>query len=85
MDRTEDSDIFDSHITLQTKTNPESNEPETDEETPVERVIRLKSPDYRQAIRHNRPLNRLPNPTTTGNNHRRPASKRPVGAIQRKR
>ena len=61
MDRTEDSDFFDSHIPIQTKINPESDEPETDEETPVERAIRLKSPDYRQAIRHDRPLNRLPN------------------------
>ena len=61
MDHTEDSDIFDSRIPTQTKINPESDEPETDEETPVERVIRLKSPDYRQAIRHDRPLNRLPN------------------------
>ena len=60
-DRTEDSDIFDSHIPTQTKINSNSDEPETDEETPVERVIRLKSPDYRQAIRHDRPLNRLPN------------------------
>ena len=60
-DRTEDSDIFDSHIPTQTKINSDSDEPETDEETPVERVIRLKSPDYRQAIRHDRPLNRLPN------------------------
>ena len=60
-DRTEDSDIFDSHIPTQTKMNSNSDEPENDEETPVERVIRLKSPDYRQAIRHDRPLNRLPN------------------------
>ena len=60
-DRTEDSDIFDSHIPTQTKLNSNSDEPETDEETPVERVIRLKSPDYRQAIKHDRPLNRLPN------------------------
>ena len=61
IDRTEDSGIFDSHIPIQTKTNSESDEPETDEETPVERVIRLKFPGYRQAIRHDRPLNRLPN------------------------
>ena len=61
VDRTEDSDILDSHIPIQTKINSESDEPETDEETPVERVIRLKSPDYRQAIRHDRPLSRLPN------------------------
>ena len=61
IDRTEDSDIFDSHIPAQTQTNTESDEPETEEETPVERVIRLKSPDHRQAIRHDRPLNRLPN------------------------
>ena len=59
--RTEDSDIFDSHIPTQTKINTNSDEPETDEETPVERVIRLKTPDYQQAIRHDRPLNRLPN------------------------
>ena len=60
-DRTEDSDIFDSHIPTQTKLNSNSGEPETDEETPVERVIRLKPPHYRQAIKHDRPLNRLPN------------------------
>ena len=59
--RTEDSAIFDSHIPTQTKLNSNSDEPETDEETPVERVIRLKSPDYRQTIKHDRPLNRLPN------------------------
>ena len=61
MDSTEDSDIFDSHIPTQTKINSEPDEPETDEKTPVERVIRLKSPDHRQAIRHDRPLSRLPN------------------------
>ena len=60
-DLTEDSDIFDSHFPTQTKLNSNSDEPETDEETPVERVIQLKSPDYRQAIKHDRPLNRLPN------------------------
>ena len=60
-DRTEDSDVFDSHIPTQTKINSDSNEPETDEETPVGRIIRLKSPEYRQAIKHDRPLNRLPN------------------------
>ena len=60
-DRTEDSDIFDSHIPTQTKLNSNLDESETDEETPVGRVIRLKSPDYRQAIKHYRPLNRLPN------------------------
>ena len=60
-DRTKDSDIFDSHIPTQTNINSDSDEPESDEKTPVERVIRLKSLDYRQAIRHDRPLNRLPN------------------------
>ena len=60
-DRTEDSDNFESHIPTQTKLNSNSAEPETDEETPVERVIRKKPPDYRQTIKHDRPLNRLPN------------------------
>ena len=45
LDRMEDSDIFDSHIPIQTKIHPEPDEPETDEKTPVERVIRLKAPD----------------------------------------
>ena len=36
MDRTKDSDIFDSHIPRHTETNSEPNEPETEEETPVE-------------------------------------------------
>ena len=60
-DRTEDSDIFDSHVPRQPETTSEPDEPETDEETPVDRVIRLRSPDHRQAIRRDRPLNRLPN------------------------
>ena len=60
-DRTEDSDIFDSHVPRQPETTSEPDEPETDEETPVDRVIRLNSPDYRQALRRDRPLNRLPN------------------------
>ena len=60
-DRTEDCDILDSHVPRQPETTSEPDEPQTAEETPVDRVIRLKSPDYRQAIRRNRPLNRLPN------------------------
>ena len=61
MDRTEESDIIDSHIPTQTKINSQPDEPETEEKTPVERVIRLKSPYHRQAIRCDRPLNRIPN------------------------
>ena len=60
-DRSENSDIFDSHIPTQTTINSHSDEPETDEETPVEKVIRIKSPEYRPAIRHDRLLKRLPN------------------------
>ena len=60
MDRTEDADVFDSHIPRQTETTPGLNEPETDDETLVERVIRLKLPDHRLALRRDRPLNRLP-------------------------
>ena len=56
IDRTEDSDIFDSHIPTQTKTNTEPDEPETEEETPVERVIRLKSPDHQVNKTHQRGL-----------------------------
>ena len=57
MDRTEDAD---SHIPRQTETTPGLNEPETDDETLVERVICLKLPDHRLALRRDRPLNRLP-------------------------
>ena len=61
LDRTEDSDIFDSHIPKKTETTPEQNEPETDEEKPVERIIHIKSPEHRHALKRDRPLNRLPN------------------------
>ena len=40
-DRTEDSDIFDSHIPTQTNINSNSDEPETDEETLIRLPNRL--------------------------------------------
>ena len=61
MDRIEDSDIFDSQIPKHAETKPDLNEPETDEETPVERIIHIKSPERRQALKRDKPLNRLPN------------------------
>ena len=61
MERTEYSDILESNNPKQKNTNPEQNETGTDEETPVEQIIRLESPDHRLAIKRHRHPNRLPN------------------------
>ena len=88
MDRTEDFDIFDSQISKQTETIPALNEPETNKETPVERIIHINPPEDRLALRRDRPLNRLPNrlsltpqPKITING----LPQSPPGAIQRTR
>ena len=58
-ERTQDFDNFDSNILQGEETFSDTNEKETEDESPVERFIHDESLDRRKSKLHDRPLNRV--------------------------